>query len=420
MPTVLSIQSWVACGNVGNTAALFPLQRLGCETWSLNTVAFSNHTGYGKWRGAAIPAQEIAGLFERIAELGILPRCDAVLSGYLGDAETGRVLLDIIGRVKQANPLALFACDPVMGDVGPGWYVRAGVPEFYRDHAIGMADIVTPNRFELEWLTGHPVTTLAEAGVAAAGLRERGRRIVLVTSLDLADGRIAVVGAGPEGTWAVDTPRLPIEATGGGDAVAALFLGWLLSGKPLTAALAALFEAVRQTYGRIDLLFNNAGISTRGIPFEELTYEQWSNVVAVNLTGSFLCAQHAFRMMKEQQPQGGRIINNGSVSAHVPRRNSTPYVATKHALTGLTRSLSLDGREYNIACGQIDIGNAATTRNEDTARGRLQASGRVEAEARIDVRDVAKGVLYMAELPPEANVLFMTVMANKMPYVGRG
>src|ERR1700730_1089117 len=186
------------------------------------------------------------------------------------------------------------------------------------------------------------------------------------------------------------------------------------------AQIAALFDAVQATYGRIDLLFNNAGISTRGIPFEELTYEQWSDVVAVNLTGSFLCAQHAFRMMKAQEPQGGRIINNGSVSAHVPRRNSTPYVSTKHALTGLTRSLSLDGREYNIACGQIDIGNAATTRNEDTARGRLQASGRVEAEARIDVRDVAKGVLYMAELPPEANVQFMTVMANKMPYVGRG
>ena len=131
-----------------------------------------------------------------------------------------------------------------MGDIGPGWYVRAGVPEFYRDHAIGMADIVTPNRFELEWLTGRPVTTLAEAGVAAAGLRERGPRIVLVTSLDLADGRIAVVGAGPEGTWAVDTPRLPIEATGCGDAVAALFLGWLLSGKPLPEALATTIAAI--------------------------------------------------------------------------------------------------------------------------------------------------------------------------------
>jgi NAD(P)-dependent dehydrogenase (short-subunit alcohol dehydrogenase family) len=186
------------------------------------------------------------------------------------------------------------------------------------------------------------------------------------------------------------------------------------------ASIAALFETVKNTYGRIDLLFNNAGTSTRGVPFEELTLEQWSTVVATNLTGSFLCAQHAFRMMKEQTPRGGRIINNGSVSAHVPRRHSTPYVATKHALTGLTRSLSLDGRDYDIACGQIDIGNAATERNQDTARGRLQPSGRVEAEARMDVRDVAKGVVYMATLPLEANVQFMTVMATKMPYIGRG
>jgi NAD(P)-dependent dehydrogenase (short-subunit alcohol dehydrogenase family) len=186
------------------------------------------------------------------------------------------------------------------------------------------------------------------------------------------------------------------------------------------AQIAALFDKVEQTYGRVDLLFNNAGISTRGIPFEDLTLEQWSNVVAVNLTGSFLCAQHAFRLMKAQDPQGGRIINNGSVSAHVPRRHSTPYVATKHALTGLTRSLSLDGRAYNIACGQIDIGNAATSRNEDTARGRLQPTGRVEAEPRMDVEHVARGVVYMATLPLDANVQFMTVMATKMPYIGRG
>ncbi len=186
------------------------------------------------------------------------------------------------------------------------------------------------------------------------------------------------------------------------------------------ASIAALFETVQATYGRIDLLFNNAGTSTRNIPIDDLTYEQWSNVVAVNLTGSFLCAQHAFRMMKNQTPRGGRIINNGSVSAHVPRRNSTPYSTTKHALTGLTRSLSLDGREFDIACGQIDIGNAATTRTEDMARGRLQASNRVEAEARIDVNDVARGVAYMASLSLEANVQFMTVMATKMPYIGRG
>src|ERR1700728_2515421 len=182
------------------------------------------------------------------------------------------------------------------------------------------------------------------------------------------------------------------------------------------ASIAALFDKAREIYGRIDLLFNNAGISTRRIPFEDLTYEQWMGVVQVNLTGSFLCAQHAFRMMKEQDPRGGRIINNGSVSAHVPRRHSTPYVATKHALTGLTRSLSLDGRHLDIACGQIDIGNAATERNTDTSVGRLQATGKVEAEARIDVRHVADGVRYMASLPLEANVQFMTVMATKMPY----
>jgi NAD(P)-dependent dehydrogenase (short-subunit alcohol dehydrogenase family) len=186
------------------------------------------------------------------------------------------------------------------------------------------------------------------------------------------------------------------------------------------ASIEALFDTVKRTYGRIDLLFNNAGTSTRGVPFEDLTLEQWQTVVATNLTGAFLCAQHAFRMMKEQQPRGGRIINNGSVSAQVPRRHSAPYVATKHALTGLTRSLSLDGREWDIACGQIDIGNAATERNQDTARGRLQASGRIEAEPRMDVRDVARAVVYMATLPLEANVQFMTVMATKMPYIGRG
>src|SRR5215467_1343155 len=163
MPIVLSIQSWVACGKVGNTAALFPLQLLGCETWSLNTVAFSNHTGYGKWRGTAVPAREIAALFDGIAELGILPRCDAVLSGYLGEAEAGPVLLDIVARIKQANPRALFCCDPVMGDAGLGYYVDAGIPEFFRDRALTLADVVTPTRFELEWLSGGSVCNLVEA-----------------------------------------------------------------------------------------------------------------------------------------------------------------------------------------------------------------------------------------------------------------
>jgi pyridoxine kinase len=172
-----------------------------------------------------------------------------VLSGYLGEAETGPVLLDIVTRVKQANPRALFSCDPVMGDVGPGWYVRAGVPEFYRDHAMAVADIVTPNRFELEWLTGSRVSNLAEAAAAAAMLRRRGPGIVLVTSLELAAERVAVVAAGPDGTWAVETPVLPIEATGCGDAAAALFLGWLLKGKPLPEALSATIAAI---YGVIE------------------------------------------------------------------------------------------------------------------------------------------------------------------------
>ncbi|HYZ40490.1 MAG TPA: pyridoxal kinase PdxY [Stellaceae bacterium] len=249
MPTVLSIQSWVACGNVGNTAALFPLQRLGCETWSLNTVAFSNHTGYGKWRGSAVPAHEIAALFEGIAELGVLSRCDAVLSGYLGEPEAGTVVLDIVARIKQANPRALFACDPVMGDVGPGWYVRAGVPEFYRDRALAMADIITPNVFELEWLIGRPVRSLIEAVAAAAELRGRGPGIVLVTSLEPSRDRVAALAAGPDGVWTVETPRLPIEPTGCGDAVAALFLGWLLKGRPLPEALA---KAIAGVWGVIE------------------------------------------------------------------------------------------------------------------------------------------------------------------------
>src|SRR3984893_2601450 len=224
MPTVLSVQSWVACGNVGNTAALFPLQRLGCETWSLNTVAFSNHTGYQRWRGNTVPASEIATLFEGIAELGVLPRCDAVLSGYLGEAETGPALLDIVARVKKTKPSALFCCDPVMGDIGLGYYVRAGIPEFYRDRALALADVVTPNRFELEWLTGGQVRSLAEATVAIEALRQRGPGIVLATSLEPVADRIAAVAAAPDGVWAVETPRLPIEATGCGEAVAAPLL----------------------------------------------------------------------------------------------------------------------------------------------------------------------------------------------------
>ena len=182
----------------------------------------------------------------------------------------------------------------------------------------------------------------------------------------------------------------------------------------------ALFDRVRAEFGRLDLLFNNAGIGARGVPMEELSYDEWSAVVAVNLTGAFLCAQEAMRMMKAQTPRGGRIINNGSISAYVPRPNSAPYTATKHAISGLTKSISLDGRAFDIACGHIDIGNAATALTEPMARGVPQADGRIMAEPRLDVRHVADAVLYMAGLPLEANVQFLTVMATKMPYVGRG
>ena len=168
------------------------------------------------------------------------------------------------------------------------------------------------------------------------------------------------------------------------------------------------------------MLFNNAGIGAPGVPMEDLTYEQWNAVVQVNLTGAFLCAQEAIRMMKAQQPRGGRIINNGSISAHAPRPNSAPYTATKHAITGLTKSISLDGRDFDIACSQIDIGNAATELTERMATGVLQANGSTMVEPRMDLKHVADAVVYMANLPLDANVQFMTVMATKMPFVGRG
>ncbi len=185
--------------------------------------------------------------------------------------------------------------------------------------------------------------------------------------------------------------------------------------------VAALFAAVRDRFGRLDLLFNNAGtFGPGGVPVEELPYDAWRHVVDTNLNGAFLCAQAAYRQMKEQDPQGGRIINNGSISAHTPRPHSVAYTATKHALTGLTKSLSLDGRPYNIAVGQIDIGNAATDMTERMRKGVLQANGQLMPEPVMDVADVARTVRHMAELPLEANVQFATLMATTMPYVGRG
>ncbi|MHB9850735.1 SDR family oxidoreductase [Streptomyces krungchingensis] len=204
----------------------------------------------------------------------------------------------------------------------------------------------------------------------------------------------------------------------------------LVPGAPSTAVrtdvarpddVAALFSAVRDRFGRLDLLFNNAGtFGPGGVPLEELPYDAWRHVVDTNLNGAFLCAQAAYRQMKEQDPQGGRIINNGSISAHAPRPRSVAYTATKHALTGLTKSLSLDGRPYRIACGQIDIGNAATDMTEGMRTGTLQANGELAVEPVMDVADIARTVRHMAELPLEANVQFATVLATTMPYVGRG
>jgi NAD(P)-dependent dehydrogenase (short-subunit alcohol dehydrogenase family) len=186
------------------------------------------------------------------------------------------------------------------------------------------------------------------------------------------------------------------------------------------ASVRALFARVRDAFGRLDVLFNNAGVGAPAINLEELTVEQWKNVVDINLTGAFLCTQEAIRMMKDQTPRGGRIINNGSISAHAPRPNSAPYTATKHAITGLTKSTSLDGRKYDIACGQVDIGNAATEMAARMAKGVPQASGAIAIEPLMDVGHVASAVLYMASLPLDANVQFLTVMATKMPFVGRG
>ncbi|HTW98532.1 MAG TPA: SDR family oxidoreductase [Acidimicrobiales bacterium] len=181
-----------------------------------------------------------------------------------------------------------------------------------------------------------------------------------------------------------------------------------------------LFAAATTSLGRVDLLFNNAGIGAPAVPFEELTLSMWSSVIATNLTGAFLCTRQAFLVMKHQTPRGGRIINNGSLSAYVPRARSAPYTASKHAITGLTRSTSLDGRSHGIACGQIDIGNAGTEMTTRMSDGVLQADGSLRSEPTIDVRDVARAVTYMASLPLEANVQFMTVMATAMPYIGRG
>ncbi|HUC18098.1 MAG TPA: SDR family oxidoreductase [Acetobacteraceae bacterium] len=246
-------------------------------------------------------------------------------------------------------------------------------------------------------------------------------KVAVVTGAGSGIGRAVALALAGEGYATVLAGRRKdaLEETG---ALAGAKAGLLAVPTDVTdpASVDALFAAVREKFGRIDLLFNNAGAGAPAVGFDELSFEQWSSVVATNLTGSFLCAQAAFRMMKAQQPMGGRIINNGSISAHAPRPNSAPYTATKHAITGLTKSISLDGRKYDIACGQIDIGNALTPLAARMSKGVPQADGSVRPEPLMDVENVAKSVVFMASLPVDANVQFLTVMATKMPFVGRG
>ncbi len=224
---ILSIQSWVAFGHVGNAAAMFPMQRLGVEVWAVNTVQFSNHTGYGKWRGQVFGPELVNELVTGIEERGALPTCAGVLSGYIGDAAIGQAVLDAVARVKHANPNAIYCCDPVIGDVGRGVFVRPGIPEFFRDQAVPMADLLTPNQFELELLSGRKVATLEEAGQAADKVHAMGPKVILVTSLEdqaAPNGTIGVMVSDRGRRWLTRTPRLPISVNGAGDAVAALFM----------------------------------------------------------------------------------------------------------------------------------------------------------------------------------------------------
>ncbi|MES2413264.1 MAG: SDR family oxidoreductase [Pseudomonadota bacterium] len=248
-----------------------------------------------------------------------------------------------------------------------------------------------------------------------------GKRIALVTGAGTGIGRAVALALLADGYSVVLTGRRvePLEAVIAESGAAARALAVPADvGKP--ESVAALFATIAARFGRLDVLFNNAGVSGMGMPFEDITFDHWQNIVNINLTGSFLCAQNAFRMMRDQVPQGGRIINNGSISAHTPRPNSAPYTSTKHAITGLTKSISLDGRKYGIACGQIDIGNAMTELSARMAKGVPQANGEIAIEPMMDVREVADAVVHMASLPLSTNVQTMTIMATNMPFVGRG
>ena len=246
---VLSIQSHVAYGHVGNAAAVFPMQRLGCEVWPIHTVQFSNHTGYGAWRGRVFDGPAIEEIVEGIAERGVLPSCDGVLSGYMGSADIGTAILSAVARVREANPEALYCCDPVIGDVGRGVFVRPGIPEFMRDHAVPAADIVTPNQFELDYLSGLPTATVADAKMAVAAVHRLGPRVALVTSLlteDTPADAIDLLASEGGRFWRVRTPRLALSVNGAGDAVAALFFVHYVRS---SSAPSALGEAAASTYG---------------------------------------------------------------------------------------------------------------------------------------------------------------------------
>ncbi|MFQ5985016.1 MAG: pyridoxal kinase PdxY [Alphaproteobacteria bacterium] len=249
---VLSIQSRVAYGHVGNSAAVLPLQRLGLEVWTVDTVQFSNHTGYGPWRGIVLEPATVSDIVDGIAELGVLARCDALLTGYLGDHALGEVVLKALDRLRAANPKALYACDPVMGDAERGFFVREGVPEFLRDRVVPKADVLTPNRFELEFLAGRRIVTLDDAVAAAGEVLERGPRLVVCTSLGGGERALETIAVAPGSVWRVHTPRLPFKANGAGDVFAALFLGhYLQTRRPATAlarAASGLYGVLKATF----------------------------------------------------------------------------------------------------------------------------------------------------------------------------
>jgi NAD(P)-dependent dehydrogenase (short-subunit alcohol dehydrogenase family) len=247
-------------------------------------------------------------------------------------------------------------------------------------------------------------------------------KIALVTGAGTGIGRSVALALLREGYSVVLAGRRvgPLEETAAEGEAAGSRTLVVLADVADPTSVRALFARTKEAFGRLDLLFNNAGLSAPPVLLEDLTFEQWKSVVDTSLTGAFLCTQAAFKIMKDQQPRGGRIINNGSLSAHVPRPNSAPYTAAKHAITGLTKSTALDGRKYDIACGQIDIGNAATEMTANMKRGVRQADGSIAVEPTMEVEHVARAVVYMAGLPLEANVPFLTVMATKMPYIGRG